>query len=37
MSHLLNVDALVAEVTRQDEKRLVELSRTAEVVNDRSF
>lgn len=37
ISQLLIVDALVAEMTRQDPKRLVELSRTAEVVSDRSF
>ncbi|MDG4898800.1 ROK family protein [Mesorhizobium sp. WSM4976] len=32
ISQLLIVDALVAEMTRQDPKRLVELSRTAEVM-----
>ncbi|PTE11055.1 MurR/RpiR family transcriptional regulator, partial [Mesorhizobium helmanticense] len=37
ISQLLIVDALVAEMIRQDPKRLVELSRTAEVVSDRSF
>ncbi|CDX51246.1 RpiR family transcriptional regulator [Mesorhizobium plurifarium] len=37
ISQLLIVDALVAEMTRQDPKRLIELSRTAEVVSDRSF
>lgn len=37
ISQLLIVDALLAEMTRQDPKRLVELSRTAEVVSDRSF
>ncbi|RUU61163.1 MurR/RpiR family transcriptional regulator [Mesorhizobium sp. M2C.T.Ca.TU.002.02.1.1] len=37
ISQLLIVDALVSEMTRQDPKRLVELSRTAEVVSDRSF
>lgn len=37
ISQLLIVDALVAEMTRQDPKRLFELSRTAEVVSDRSF
>ena len=37
ISQLLIVDALVAEMTRRDPKRLVELSRTAEVVSDRSF
>ncbi|MFC3326713.1 MurR/RpiR family transcriptional regulator [Mesorhizobium cantuariense] len=37
ISQLLIVDALVAEMTRQDPARLVLLGRTAEVVSDRSF